>query len=231
MQYAIDTGIISIGDIRKRKEMKNREDILNGHPYSIWNGANGGYYTYLPDKEKGRVLKKRKSREDIENLIIGFYRKNEDGKKKAQIVKPRPRKTINKKSFKNVFNMLKEYKKYIACVSDNTIYKYDKGYDRFFKGTKIELKDITSIDDEFWIDFIVAQIKSLEITQSAGKKMIDYINATLKHGMFKKMITTNPCSNIDRTIFKRHYKNNSVHSAKNRTVSDEQMERLNIRFQ
>lgn len=231
LQYAIDTGIISIGDIRKRKEMKNREDILNGHPYSIWNGASGGYYTYLPDKEKGRVLKKRKNQEDIEDLIISFYRKNEDGKKKAQTVKPRPRKTINKKSFKNVFNMLKDFKKEIACVSDNTIYKYDKDYDRFFKGTKIELKDITKIDDEFLIDFIVSQIKSLGLTQSAGKKMIDYISMTLKHGMFKKMIKVNPCSNIERTIFKRHYKNKSVQSAKNRTVSDEQMERLNKRFQ
>ena len=220
-----------LGDIRKKKEMKAKEEILNEHPYSIWDGANGGCYTYLPDKVKGRVLKKRKTRDAIEKLMIDFYTKNNESRKKAKAVKPRPRKNDNKNSFKAIFNMLKCFKKEMINVSDNTIDKYEKDYNRFFKDTIIEAKDITTIDEEFLIEYIVERIKTLGLTQSAGKKLIDYIKMTLQHGIFKKIIKVNPCNSIDKAIFKLHYKDEKSKTAAERTVSDEQMEKLNKRFQ
>lgn len=231
MQYALDTGIINLGDIRKRRDMKAKEEILNNHPYSIWDGVNGGCYTYLPDKVKGRVLKKRKTRDAIEKLIIDFYTKNKEGRKKAKAVKPRPRKNDNKNSFKCMFDMLKRFKKEMINVSDNTIDKYEKDYNRFFRDTVIEAKDIANIDEEFLIEYIVERIKTLELTQSAGNKLIDYIKMTLQHGIFKKIIKYNPCNSIDKAIFKLHYKDEKSKTAAERTVSDEQMERLNKRFQ
>ena len=57
-------------------EMKKREEILNQHPYSIWQGkTNGSRYTKLPDDTKvnPRTIK-RKNKIDIENIIIDFWR-------------------------------------------------------------------------------------------------------------------------------------------------------------
>lgn len=45
--------------------MKEKEKILQQHPYKIWEGKDGKWYTYLSDENKGRV--KKSSKESIEN--------------------------------------------------------------------------------------------------------------------------------------------------------------------
>jgi len=231
LKYAIDNGIINIDDIQAKKEMKNREEILSNHPYSVWESKNGYWYTYLPDEEKGRALKKRKTQKEIEDLIVTFYKGNSKLKSKEKQVKSRPRRTSDKNSFLNTFISLKEFKKDIINVSDNTIDKYNTDYNRFFKDTVFENMNIANIDDDYLIKFIVERIKALELTQSAANKMIDYISMTLKHGVFKKIIKYNPCSGIDKKIFKRHYKVEKSKTATERTVSDDQMACLNARFE
>ena len=60
LKYLIDSGIIDVPNIQSIIEMKKRQELLNSHPYKIWMGSNGKWYTYLPDEEKGRVFKKEK---------------------------------------------------------------------------------------------------------------------------------------------------------------------------
>ena len=54
IDYAIKNGIIDRTEVQKQIEMKKRSEILKNHPYSIWQGTNGKWYTYLPDKTKSR---------------------------------------------------------------------------------------------------------------------------------------------------------------------------------
>ena len=41
LQAAVSKGIINIADVEETLRMKQREEILNNHPYSIWQGKNG----------------------------------------------------------------------------------------------------------------------------------------------------------------------------------------------
>lgn len=53
--------------------MTKKQELLNKHPYKVWEGSNGKWYTYLPDEEKGRVLKKRSSKKDIEDIVVIYW--------------------------------------------------------------------------------------------------------------------------------------------------------------
>ena len=54
--------------------MYKRQQYLRMHPYSIWEGKDKKWYTYLPDSERprGKVLKKRTTQKSIEDLIVIF---------------------------------------------------------------------------------------------------------------------------------------------------------------
>ena len=60
LKYAIDNGIINLFNIQTDIEMYKRQQYLRMHPYSIWEGKDKKWYTYLPDSERprGKVLKK-----------------------------------------------------------------------------------------------------------------------------------------------------------------------------
>lgn len=61
LQYAIDNDMIDSVFIQEQIKMQRNEELLSKHPYKIWEGKDGKWYSYFPDKEKGRVLKNRNS--------------------------------------------------------------------------------------------------------------------------------------------------------------------------
>lgn len=64
LNTAISSGIIDIAYVREKNEMNRREKILKNHPYSVWQGKDGKWYTYLPDDKRpnGRLLKKERQK-------------------------------------------------------------------------------------------------------------------------------------------------------------------------
>lgn len=238
MNYAIDNGIINISDIQSIKNMKDKNKVLESHPYSIWQARNGTYNTYVPDKikAKGVALRKRDTREALNQAIIDYYTKNPEyfrfiisqnetkNKKERRINAP-------KDCFKKIFEELKSYKKDVIDVSDNTIDKYTKDYDRFFKDTIIESVSIKSMDDEYLIKYINCRINTLKLTKRQGNDMINYIKMTLDRGLKKKVITENPFIYIDKSIFNKHYLSKKIQEDGERIVSDYEMAILNKRFE
>ena len=81
LKFAIENGMLDTALVQERIEMQKRIELLKMHNYEIWQGTNGKWYTYLPDEEKGRVLKKRTSEKAIEDLIIKFYEENSEDEK------------------------------------------------------------------------------------------------------------------------------------------------------
>lgn len=66
--------MINISDAQNSMEVMKREELLRKHPYKIWHGKDDKWYTYLPDKDKGRILKKRTTKKSIEDEVIGFLK-------------------------------------------------------------------------------------------------------------------------------------------------------------
>lgn len=79
MLYAIQNGIIDLQEIQKDIAMKKDLKYLEKHPYKIWQGDNGKWYTYLPDKnsKRGSKLKKRTTKEQIEQDVIEYWKSTE----------------------------------------------------------------------------------------------------------------------------------------------------------
>lgn len=73
LQKALDDGILDLSQLQESIAMKKRKETLEKHPYSMWEGKNGKWYTYLPDEQKGRVLKKRQTKQEIENLVVEYW--------------------------------------------------------------------------------------------------------------------------------------------------------------
>ena len=56
LKIALESDMIDLSTIQKQIDMQKRKELLNTHPYAVWEGKNGKWYTYLPVEEKGRVL-------------------------------------------------------------------------------------------------------------------------------------------------------------------------------
>ena len=56
--------IIDIALVQDIMEMKRRSDILKKHPYSIWEGKDGYWHTYIAKEDGTRKPVKRKERKD-----------------------------------------------------------------------------------------------------------------------------------------------------------------------
>ena len=73
LRLAEKYNIIDLDKISQSIEEMQRKEILENHPYTVWQNAEGLWLTYLPDEKKGRVFRKRRSKEEIENLIVDYY--------------------------------------------------------------------------------------------------------------------------------------------------------------
>ena len=70
LKYLADNNIVDMEAVKAKIEMKNRQELLEQHPYKISQGKDGKWRTYLPDKAKGRIQIKRTSCKAIEDVVI-----------------------------------------------------------------------------------------------------------------------------------------------------------------
>lgn len=73
LKFINQNDIVNLADVRVLMEQMKNQEYLDMHPYEIFESS-GSWWTYFPDKTKGRVAKKRKKKEDLENLIIEYYK-------------------------------------------------------------------------------------------------------------------------------------------------------------
>ena len=74
LKYAVENGILDIALVQEQVEMNKREKILKKHPYDIWEGKDGYWRTYIPYKEKGRKLLKKKIGSILKMRLSIIYR-------------------------------------------------------------------------------------------------------------------------------------------------------------
>ena len=78
MKYALEHGMIDMSYVQEQIQMEKRKELLRKHPYKIWEGADHLWHTYLPDEEKGRVPRKRKTETEIQDVVCEYWRKELD---------------------------------------------------------------------------------------------------------------------------------------------------------
>ena len=130
--YAIEHGMIYTSKLEADVYMYKRKQYLDQHPYSIWQGKNGSWYTHIPceSSSSGRKKIKRNSREKVEAAIVDYYSKGE------------PVATFGKCFMEQQAYVLSKGK-----ITRNTYDRKQNDYERFIKGSKFDKTPINLIQE------------------------------------------------------------------------------------
>lgn len=192
LQYALEHGMINMSYVQEQVDMNKRKELLKKHPYKIWEGNDELWHTYLPDKEKGRVPRKRKTKEEIENVVCEYW--------KMELDNP----TIS-----DVYNEWISGKYKRKEIEKATVDRYQRQYNEsMLEFGKRRIKTIEECDIE---DFILSAIYENKLTVKGYSNLRTLIYGTFKRAKKKKYIDfsiTEVVSDMDisRKIFRKNIK-------------------------
>lgn len=164
LRFIIESGKIDINDVQNSMEAMKRKELLEKHPYKIWQGQDGKWYTYLPDEKRGRVLKKRATQKAVEDDVIKYWKEETENPTLSEL-------------FYEWMHRKLEYQDICA----GTFNRYEKDFKRFFE------------DDSRFADLRIRNIQPDEIIPFLRKAIVKYsLTAkaysnlrTLAYGIFK----------------------------------------------
>ena len=191
LKYAIEHGMINMSNVQEQIKMNKRKELLEKHPYSIWEGSDGNWYTYVPDdtKKRGIALRKRGSESKINDFVVEYWQEREREEKERK--KKEEEEKIKKETlFIDVYYMCREL--HDQTVQENTIEKYDSDKRRFFDGNEFadkEIQSITLYDVEL---FFYQNIKKYQLQSESFRKLYGYVFNTFCIAGQKNLIFNNP---------------------------------------
>lgn len=169
LKFAIENGMLDTALVQERIEMQKRTELLGMHNYDIWQGTNGKWYTYIPDDQKGRVLKKRTSQKAIEDLVVEYYRQKEE---------------IH--YLEDVFNEWIDEKLSFGEIQKQTYDRYKTDFHRFFDKQNISKIDIRYISEEELELFVKNTIIKKKLTNKAYAGLRTIVIGTFRYAKKKK---------------------------------------------
>lgn len=195
LKYAVENGMIDMSYIREKIEMNKREELLKKHPYKIWKGKDGKWYTYLSDEKKWRRLVKRKTLRDIEDVVIGQIKEKEINPTIADV-------------FHEWNDRRLELKKICKSTYDRDMACFNRHYKEFGK------KRIKNIRGDEIIDFLEEQIAEFNLSSKSFAGLLSITRRFLKYARRKKYTEVSVEETLDdmdftEVSFKRTVKEDS----------------------
>lgn len=169
LKYAIENGMIDMTYIREQIEMNKRKELLEKHPYKIWEGKDGKWYTYLPDVGKGRRLIKRKSLQGIEDAVIDQIKECEENPTIAEV-------------FEEWNSRRLELKKICKATYDRDVTCFKKYYSEFGN------KKIKTVKKDEIVDFLEEKIAEFDLSAKAFSGLLSITKRFLKFAKKKGYI-------------------------------------------
>ena len=192
LKYAIENGMIDMAQIQQKIEMQKREEIIKKHPYKIYQGADKKWYTYLPDDEKGRLLKKRSTKQDLEDMVISFWKQKQEDP------------TIDA-----IFHEWIESKVSREEISKSTKDRYERQYEQCFSAFgKRKVKSLSEYDIE---NFVLDAIHDNELTTKGFSNLRTLVFGIFKLAKKKRLVNFSITEvigdiEISRKSFRRNHK-------------------------
>lgn len=184
LKYAIENDMIDIDTIKTKIQMNERKKYLGEHKNSIWQGENGKWYTRLYDESKEKnVLKKRNSRQEIEKLIIEYYKQKEFNP-----------------TIKTIFYMWVNEKLEFKEIVKSTKDRYECDFERYFKTDNFENRKIQSITEDDLEMFIRKNIADNNLTAKGYSNLRTLVIGIFKYSkkhQFTKFSITNFIGDLD----------------------------------
>lgn len=178
LMYLVENGILNESQVHDLVEQMRKKELLKKHPFKIWQGTNGKWYTYLPDKEKGRVLKKRASQAEIEQIVIDYWRA-----------------TIENPTIREVFQEWNDRRLELNKICPSTHLRNQQCFDRHYaEFGKLHIKDISPEDIQ---DFLEEQISKYNLSSKAFSNLKSITKGFLKRAKRKRFISFPVNSTLD----------------------------------
>ncbi len=171
LQYLKEQGKIDTDIILQEMQMAERTKYLNMHPYDIWKGSGGNYYTYFPDEKtkEGRVRKKRKNKKDLEDLIVKFW------KAKTETI-----------TVEDVFTEWNERRLQLGQIKPSTHDRNLRIFNRHFSEFgKRDIKQINPIDIN---DFLEEELSEKHLKAKAFSNLKGLLRGTFKRAQKRGLI-------------------------------------------
>lgn len=157
--------------MQEKIEMAKRKQMLAKHQYEIWQGNDGAWYTYFPDKEKSRKLKRRTSKKKLEDDIIAYYVSIEENPFITDLFEK-----WNDERYEN------------GEIGKNSYTKYGNDFKRFFQKQdslcSIPMKEITEAE---LLAFIKLNIRRFHLTRKSYASLRTLIMGVFKYAKMNKM--------------------------------------------
>lgn len=149
LKKAFEYGMIDLDIIRLEVEKMENNIYLQKHANKVWEGKDGKWYTWLP-KQEGRWLVKKKTREEVEDVIVQFYRESSP-------------------TLERVFTSWIEEKLKRSEICRGTLDRYTNDFRRYFGAIKDE--NIENITEDYLEEYIKDNIAELELSAKAYGNM------------------------------------------------------------
>ena len=208
LKYAIENGIINLSHIQEQIEMNKREEILKEYRGSMWKASDGYWKIRMTYDETGqKKVFKRRSKQDLEDLIVKAHREKVENPK-----------------IKSIFEDWAQRKFDLKKISVQTYQRYHQDFNRFF-GILGE-KKIRSIEPEDVSNFLEEQISEHNLTAKAFCNLKTITRGTLKWAKRNKLIDWNVQELFyDLDVTDKSFKKNIKEDSKE-VFNDAEMKRI-----
>lgn len=172
LNYLQEEGIVNLAAVQEMLEMKKREELLSMHTFNIWQGKNGKWYTYLPDKEKGRIQRERTTKKAIEDVVVSFWKE-----------------AAENPTIEEVFNEWNDRRLKLNKIKQSTHSRNQQIFKRHFTG--LNSKRIKTLLPEEIEDFLEEEIADKGLSAKAFSNLKSITRGFLKHAKRHKLISYN----------------------------------------
>ena len=202
MNYAIENGIINLSYINDQIKMNKRKELLEKHPYAIWQGTDGKWYTHLPDNNKGRVLRKRKTQAALDDVICDFW---ENYEKKTEAEK------LKNLTLRDIFP---KWLKFKSARTDSSAYikRITADWHKFYDKNEVTDIKISSLDKIYLDTWAHTMIKEYKLTKKSYYNMSIILRQCLDYAVERGLIKENVFREvqINKKMFVRKKKPESI---------------------
>ena len=185
LNFALEHGIISMGAVREQMKKQKEKEILENHPYSIWQGKDNRWRTYLPDASaaRGKRLIAKTNREDLDATIVKAFSEEEN-----QL-------DIKKLTLDDIFPDWLEYKR-LHTTAETYITRIQSDWNTHYKNTDIIQIPLIKLDKLTLDCWAHKLIQDNSLTKNAYYNITVIMRQCLNYAIDKGYISSNPFSSV-----------------------------------
>lgn len=185
LQYLVDSGKIDLGSAEEEMKKSKLQEILEKHPYKIYQGKDGKWYTHIPDDSKAEKRRKivRTSLETIHEALYDHY----TGAAEMRC--------LLGKTIETLYPDWLGYKK-LHTDASSYITRLQSDWKKYYEGTpivKVPIVRLKKLDLDEWAHKL---IREKNLTQKQYSNLIAIMNQVLEYAVDLEIIEVNPYSRV-----------------------------------